>query len=228
MSAFAVRRERLWQSVKAQGLDAVLITNPINVTYLTGFSGDASFIVLTKSKALMVSGGRFKVQIAEECPGLDAFIRGPAQTTINAAIEQLTKLSLANIGFESGHLTVAEFEKFKDGVKSASWKRPNGVEAARIKDVDEIVIQRPFASPRKRSPRSRRDAARSEKTRRTPWNILSAAGGKKPHSTRSSPSARAWRCHARRRHCVVKIRCCWSVGRDARSTKATDACFVDV
>src|ERR1051325_474442 len=81
-------RGHLWRAAKEEGLDALLITNPINVTYLTGFSGDASFLIVDRTKTLLVSDGRFKVQIAEECPGLDAFIRGPAQTTVDAAIEQ--------------------------------------------------------------------------------------------------------------------------------------------
>lgn len=141
MSVFAVRRDRLWQSAKAQGLDAVLISNPINVTYLTGFSGDASCLILAQGKPLLVSDGRFEVQIAEECPGLDAHVRGPEKTTPVATIEQLKLISPVNVGFESGHLTVSEFERLKVGVKSASWKAlENGVELLRrVKDETEIA-----------------------------------------------------------------------------------------
>lgn len=141
MSNFATRRDRLRQSAKAEGLDAVLLTNPVSVTYLTGFSGDASYLIVEKTRTLLVSDGRFKVQIAEECPGLDAFIRGPAQSTTNAAIEQLQAMAPRNIGFESGHLTVAEFETLVAGIKTASWKSlATGVEKYRmIKDEDEIA-----------------------------------------------------------------------------------------
>jgi len=141
VSIFASRRDRLLQNIKSEGLDVALITNPINVTYLTGFSGDASYLLLGKTKTILVSDGRFKVQIAEECPGLDAFIRGPAQTTSNAAIDQLNALAPHNVGFESGHLTVAEFESLKAGVKSASWKAlESGCEKLRqVKDEGEIA-----------------------------------------------------------------------------------------
>jgi len=141
MSDFAGRRERFWQSIQVQGLDAVLISNPVNVTYLTGFSGDATFLVLAKARPLLVSDGRFKVQIAEECPGLDAFIRGTDKSTATAVLEQLSAMSPKNVGFESGHLTVAEFEKFEDGVKAANWKAlANGVEnLRRVKDAGEIA-----------------------------------------------------------------------------------------
>src|SRR5436190_16475718 len=121
MSPFTTRRDQLRQSIRAEGLDAILVTNPINVTYLTGFTGDASYLILEKTKTLLVSDGRFKVQLSEECPGLDAFIRGPAQSTVDATIEQLKAMAPRSIGFESSHLSVAEFQKFATGLKTSAW-----------------------------------------------------------------------------------------------------------
>ena len=141
MSVFESRRDRLWQTVKKDGLDAILITNPVNVTYLTGFSGDASFLLIHDAKALLISDGRFKVQITEECPDLDAYIRGPAQPLPEATIAQITAMAPRRLGFESGHLTVAEFEKLKAGFKTAEWKPvESGVESLRlVKDDGEIA-----------------------------------------------------------------------------------------
>src|ERR1022692_203531 len=86
MSVFASRRERLWQTAVPDGLDVVLVTSPINVTYLTGFTGESSYLLLTKTRTLLVSDGRFKGQLAEECAGLDAYIRSPAQPLPDATI----------------------------------------------------------------------------------------------------------------------------------------------
>jgi Xaa-Pro aminopeptidase len=141
MTDFASRRDRVLHKAKEEGLDAVLITNPVNVTYLTGFSGDASYLIVARNKTLLVSDGRFKGQLAEECPGLDAFIRGPAQTTVNATIEQLQAMAPRSIGFESGHVTVAEHQKLTDAIKSVNWKPGDDrVEKLRqIKDSSEIA-----------------------------------------------------------------------------------------
>src|ERR1700733_13934106 len=105
MSVFAARRERLWKAAIPEGLDALLITNPVNVTYLTGFSGDSSYLILSRSKTLFISDGRFGQQIAQECPDLDTFIRGPAQPLTDATIAQLNLLRPRALGCESGHLT---------------------------------------------------------------------------------------------------------------------------
>ncbi len=141
MSVFAARRERLWQSVRNDSLDAVLITNPINVTYLTGFSGDSTYLIVEKAKTLIVSDERYRVQIVEECPGLDAFIRGPALPLADATMAQVAALAPRTLGYESGHLTVAEFEKFAEGIKTTDWKpAQDRVEKLRqIKDASEIA-----------------------------------------------------------------------------------------
>jgi hypothetical protein len=74
------RRQRLARLLTREGVDAFLISNPVNVTYLTGFSGESSYLVLGCKQTLLVSDARFTEQIAEECPGLAAHIRPPAQT----------------------------------------------------------------------------------------------------------------------------------------------------
>ena len=138
MSVFVKRRERLWQIATAEGLDLLFITNPINVTYLTGFSGDSSYVILTRDKSLIISDMRYDAQIKEECPGLDAFIRGPALPLSEATIGQLTKFGPRNIGYESGHLTVADFQTFADGAKTANWK-PGSDRVEKLRQIKDDV-----------------------------------------------------------------------------------------
>src|SRR4051812_9552922 len=111
MDTVLERRARLLAGLDAEGLDALLITNPLNVTYLTGFTGEASALVLSQRHAILVSDGRFTEQIDEECAGLEAFIRPPSQPLPEAAAAVLGKLGLRRVGFESAHLTVADAEK---------------------------------------------------------------------------------------------------------------------
>src|SRR5947208_1124850 len=73
------RRDSLRQAFIEEGLDALLVTQPLNVTYLTGFTGESSYLVLGRDRAVLVSDQRFTEQIMEECPGLDAAIRPPTR-----------------------------------------------------------------------------------------------------------------------------------------------------
>ena len=54
MDYHANRRERLTRLLVEEGIDGLLVSNPVNVTYLTGFSGDSSALVLTPTRELAI------------------------------------------------------------------------------------------------------------------------------------------------------------------------------
>jgi Xaa-Pro aminopeptidase len=141
MPDFQSRRERLWQAAGREGLDGLLITNPVNVTYLTGFGGDSSYLAMSRSRTVLVSDGRFTEQIAEECPGLEAYIRPPTQLMPEAAGSVLGGLAVRSVGYESAHLTVADFQALSEQAKDVSWSPgADRVEHLRqIKDADEVA-----------------------------------------------------------------------------------------
>jgi Xaa-Pro aminopeptidase len=135
------RRQRLLPSLDQENLDALLITHPVNVSYLTGFSGDSSCLIVTKTRTILVSDGRFTTQLAEECPGLETEIRPPSQSVVEAASGVLNKLGPRSVGFENGQVTVVVAEKLRELVPTVSWKgAADRVERLRaIKDADEIA-----------------------------------------------------------------------------------------
>src|ERR1700747_3713769 len=112
MDYFVQRRDNLIRLIDSQGVDALLITNPINVSYLTGFSGDSSYLILSKTRAILVSDARYTEQIGEECPGLEVHIRPHDQSIQKSATDILDKLGFHRVGFESGQLSVADLETF--------------------------------------------------------------------------------------------------------------------
>jgi Xaa-Pro aminopeptidase len=150
-----LRRQELIRRVAAEGLDAALITSPANVTYLTGFSGDSSYLVVGRDRTVLVSDSRFTQQLAEECPGLELHIRPPVRTVTQAAAEVLTKLGHRSVGFEALHLSVAEFQGLCELTPAVTWKAGRDrVEQLRVlKDPSEVeqiraaidVAERAFA-----------------------------------------------------------------------------------
>jgi Xaa-Pro aminopeptidase len=118
----AERRARLTHALPGEGAEALLVSNPTNVTYLTGFSGESSYLLLTAGRAVLVSDGRFTEQLAEECPGLEAHIRPPVKTLTEATAEVLRGLGVRSVGIESGHLTVGDHEALRDLLPGVDWK----------------------------------------------------------------------------------------------------------
>src|SRR5262249_51464050 len=123
------------------GLDALLVSHPVNITYLTGFSGEASYLIVGRKRTLMGSDGRFTTQFAEEGPGLDGHIPPPSQTTGPEVAKVLTDVGFRSVGFESSHLTVADFEWLKGLAPTVDWAPAKGwVETQRaVKDAGEIA-----------------------------------------------------------------------------------------
>lgn len=140
MQPFDDRQQRLLSQLRDEGLDLLVISNPVNVSYLTNFSGESSYLLVSPAKTLLVSDGRFTEQLAEECPGLETHIRAPATTITQVVGETIAKLGARNVGFESGHLTVSEFETLQAGAKTAQWRSGRDrVERLRaIKDSSEL------------------------------------------------------------------------------------------
>jgi Xaa-Pro aminopeptidase len=137
----AQRRERLLQLIRSNDLHGFLVTNPVNVTYLTGFSGDSSYLLAGRDRVLLVSDGRYTEQLREECPDLPVHIRPPSIRLADAAAEVLDKIGWKRIGFESSHLTVGEFAKYRERMPVIDWSPcADAVETLRMcKDEGEIA-----------------------------------------------------------------------------------------
>lgn len=115
------RRDRLRARLAQDGVDAYLISGVANVTYLTGFKGEASHLVVSKNKDILVSDARFTEQIKNECPGLEALIRPPTKKTFDMVAVAIRSIKALSIGFECQVLTVSDFESLKELLPECSW-----------------------------------------------------------------------------------------------------------
>jgi Xaa-Pro aminopeptidase len=158
MSLHAHRRESLRRLLVEKNLAALLVTDERNVTYLTGFTGDSSYLLVSRERELLISDKRYTQQLEEECPGLDVAIRGPGGTLTDFAAAVVAKLGLPSLAIEADVVTVGFYQKLKESLKGTSLANSSGlVESLReIKDAGEIaeireaiqIAQRAFAAIR--------------------------------------------------------------------------------
>ncbi len=106
MTSSASRLKKLRTRVRQHGADALLVTNFHNVTYLTGFTGEDSFLLVTLDSATLVSDRRFTIQLAEECPGLDLVVREPGQLMLPTVADLVEKTGVELLAIESASMTV--------------------------------------------------------------------------------------------------------------------------
>ncbi len=145
MSRSEERRDRLKTRLFTDGVDAIVVSKPQNVTYLTGFSGDSSYLVLGRDKVVLVSDGRFTTQIAEECPGLDTSIRRTTGVPMADALAKVIgRMRIRRLAYEATAMTVAELADVAKALPKVSLVGWGGaVETLRmIKDADEVAAIR--------------------------------------------------------------------------------------
>ncbi|RBY88298.1 Xaa-Pro peptidase family protein [Blastococcus sp. TF02A-26] len=100
----AGRRERLRAIAAERGLDAVLVTDLLNVRYLTGFTGSNGALLLrTGQPDLFGTDGRYTTQAATQVPDVEVVVeRGTVAALARAAVRG----GAGRIGFESHVVTV--------------------------------------------------------------------------------------------------------------------------
>jgi Xaa-Pro aminopeptidase len=142
---YAQRREKLLPILQAAEADCFLVTGEINVKYLTGFTGDSSYLVFGPGIELIITDSRYTTQLGEECPGVELYIRKVTEKLSEAAVKVLKKTKAANLGYES-HLLVAEsLEYFRRELPKVEFRPISGKiesELRAIKDAQEIAETR--------------------------------------------------------------------------------------
>lgn len=135
------RRDRLRKALKRTGADALLITNFTNVTYLTGFTGDDSYLLVRQDGEIIVSDGRYTTQIEEQCPGMAMDIRRPGVSMVHALVGILTSSGVARLAVEADSMIVSLRERLASKLPNLEILSTSGmVEKLRqIKDKEEVA-----------------------------------------------------------------------------------------
>jgi Xaa-Pro aminopeptidase len=144
MSRFAKRRDKIRQLLRKNRFDGLLVTNFKNVTYLTGFTGDDSYLLVTPKHTLLLTDDRYTTQLEDECPDVELSIRGPGKTMLASVADLVTKSKIKLLAFEAISMTVALQMALSKAVAKVECVATEGwVEELRmIKDSDEIARTR--------------------------------------------------------------------------------------
>ena len=126
------RVKKLQKLIKAKKLSALLVSNPFNVRYLSGFVGTNGSLLVTSTKVVLITDARYfmtakkaGIPYHDQSKGLKGLMG-----------------RLKTVGFEDRDMTVAKLKAYKKVVPCVSFKPASGmVESLRvIKDSAEIKV----------------------------------------------------------------------------------------
>ncbi|XZE52485.1 M24 family metallopeptidase [Planctomycetaceae bacterium SH139] len=113
------RIDALRGALVARELESLLVTDPVNVRYLTGFTGDSTFLLVTHQSATLLSDRRYEQQLELECGHLPAMIRGPERLMPQLVAEAVAELGVNQIGVEDHSLTLAQLHGLSEALEQA-------------------------------------------------------------------------------------------------------------
>lgn len=135
---YAQRRTRLRARLAEGGLGAMLVSKPVNVRYLSGFTGSAGQLLVGADRAVLVTDGRYREQAGEEAPDLELVVtRGDGWLDDHLD-------GVARLGLESHAVSWDRARRLTERVTPAELvPAPHLVETLRqTKDADELEILR--------------------------------------------------------------------------------------
>jgi len=142
-----MRLTKLRHKLADMQLDAILITDPANRRYLSGFTGSAGVLIISQDRAMLATDFRYYEQVGRQSPQFELV---KIKSKFSALLPDLiNELGICHLGFESKNLTVDMHNDLADAL-------PDGVgfvatsevvqELRVVKDEGELAaLQRAIA-----------------------------------------------------------------------------------
>lgn len=121
-------------------IDALLVSAPPNVRYLSGFTGDNGLLVVTPSSQILFTDPRFTIQAAEEC---SCEVVTVTKTPLDqAALQLIRKKRMKRVGFEAARMLYDVYKRMSKSLPKGVKLAPTAAVVDRlrmIKSDDEIA-----------------------------------------------------------------------------------------
>lgn len=136
------RVETLRTLLADEGLDAMVISQPENRRYLSGFTGSAGVLVISQVDAILATDFRYYEQATRQAPDFEL---AKVTDELNPVLaDVLQRLGVHRVGFEAAHVSFATHEEWTEAVPDVEWVPTQElVERLRaVKDEAELALLR--------------------------------------------------------------------------------------
>lgn len=141
------RIAKLREKMGAENIDAVFLAGDHNRNYLSGFTGNESYSLITMDKAFFITDSRFTEQASQQVDGYELIETGRNKTLAEMLSDLAIENSIKNLGFEEDVLTFKAYSEYRERLKCGFVPMKGMVERIRmIKDAAELDIMRKAAA----------------------------------------------------------------------------------
>lgn len=102
-------------------IGALVVTDPLDVSYLSGFGGDDSVLLVTRTSSTLVTDSRYLLQAKRQCQGVSVHSRkGPMVQTVAKLIERRFRRSSPNrpnsVALDVDTVTLATYRAYRKAI----------------------------------------------------------------------------------------------------------------
>lgn len=133
------RQARMGEVLGNEGLDALIVTDLVNIRYLTGFVGSNGVLVITPGARVLLTDSRYATSARAQVHDTEVEIAG--RDLMDRLVDVVPQ---GRVGIEAEHMTVARRERFAARLSGVELVPTSGlVEALRVvKDPGELDLIR--------------------------------------------------------------------------------------
>ncbi len=138
------RLDELRTHLPALGADALVVSTPVNVRYLTGFTGSAGLVVVSTDAHVLITDGRYDLGVREAIESGDVapitLCRVSRRYDLTLG-DALRAAGIRRAAFESTHVTVSTLDAWSRACPDVQWVATQRVVESRriIKDATELA-----------------------------------------------------------------------------------------
>lgn len=134
------RINELREKLLEKKIDSIIISSDTNLRYISGFTGDSSYAIVTQKDAFFVTDFRYVEQLQSEAPHFE--IIKHTGDILGTIANRLKEAGVVSIGFEQDFVTYGLFKKFEEKFSWLQLEPTSGIiESLRIvKDDEEIKL----------------------------------------------------------------------------------------
>lgn len=104
---------RIRKTLEELNIAGLLITNATNRRYLTGFTGSAGVVLITKNEAFFLTDFRYGKQAKEQVNHYETIIYQSSRLMVESLLEQIQKTNIQRLGFEADDVSFNFYTQLK-------------------------------------------------------------------------------------------------------------------
>ncbi|ANU12947.1 Xaa-Pro dipeptidase [Planococcus halocryophilus] len=134
-----MKLQKLRDEMKQREVEAVLVTSPYNLRYITEFTGTAGLALVTQQQAVFITDFRYTEQAGEQVKEFDVI--QAEKNLMDEVVKTVKSMDIDTLAFEQDYMTYASAEQYREKLECELEPISNLIEKIRmVKTAEEVAV----------------------------------------------------------------------------------------